>query len=138
MRIGSIVAGRYEVLEYLGAAAFSKAVQCYDLVGRRHVCIKIIKNNKDFLDQSLDEIKLLQYINAAGDADERHVLRLFDFFYFKEHLFIVTELLRENLYEFAKYNRESGDEPYFTLSRLQHITRQVLCACVLCFGYRLG
>ena len=26
----------------------------------RQVCIKIIKNNKDFFDQSLDEIKLLK------------------------------------------------------------------------------
>lgn len=126
VRVGAIVAGRYQILEYLGSAAFSKAVQCLDLVTRRHVCIKIIKNNKDFLDQSLDEIKLLQYINSScADADEKHVLRLLDYFYFKEHLFIVCELLRENLYEFAKYNRESGDEAYFTLARLQHITKQV-------------
>ncbi|KAK4385338.1 hypothetical protein Sango_2657800 [Sesamum angolense] len=37
----------------------------------------------------------------------------------QEHLFIVTELLRANLYEFQKYNQESGGEPYFTLHRLQ-------------------
>ncbi|XP_073042314.1 uncharacterized protein [Primulina eburnea] len=44
----------------------------------------------------------------------------------QEHLFIVTELLRANLYEFQKYNRESGGDPYFTLNRLQVITRQCL------------
>ena len=27
----------------------------------------------------------------------------------------MCELLRANLYEFQKYNRESGDAPYFTL-----------------------
>lgn len=37
----------------------------------------------------------------------------------QEHLFIVTELLRSNLYEFQKYNRESGDEEYYTLPRIQ-------------------
>jgi len=58
------------------------------------VCLKIIKNSKDFFDQSLDEIKLMQYISSGGDADENHVLRLLDFFYHKEHLFIVSELLR--------------------------------------------
>jgi hypothetical protein len=42
---------------------------------------------------------------------------------FQEHLFIVTELLRDNLYEFSKFNRESGAENYFTLARLQKITR---------------
>lgn len=40
----------------------------------------------------------------------------------------MCELLRDNLYEFYKYNRESGDEPYFTLQRLQKITRQCLVA----------
>ena len=77
------------------------------------------------------------------------MLRLYDYFYHKEHLFIVTELLRvreaaagahaargltrqlitqANLYEFQKYNRDSGEAPYFTCSRLQRIARQVLCA----------
>lgn len=37
----------------------------------------------------------------------------------QEHLFIVTELLRANLYEFQKYNQESGDELYFSLPRIQ-------------------
>ena len=29
-------------------------------------CMKIIKNNKDFFDQSFDAIKLLKYINKLG------------------------------------------------------------------------
>jgi hypothetical protein len=37
----------------------------------------------------------------------------------QEHLFIVCELLRANLYEFHKYNRESGGEVYFTMARIQ-------------------
>ena len=43
----------------------------------------------------------------------------------QEHLFLVCELLRANLYEFQKYNRESADPPYFTLPRVQSIARQV-------------
>ena len=43
----------------------------------------MIKNSKDFFDQSLDEIKLLQYINSNGDPDHHHVLRLVDYFYCK-------------------------------------------------------
>ena len=45
----------------------------------------------------------------------------------QEHLFLVCELLRANLYEFQKYNRENGDEPYFTLPHLQRIAHQVCC-----------
>ncbi|CAM9741327.1 unnamed protein product, partial [Sphacelaria rigidula] len=67
---GSLVAGRYEVCGYIGTAAFSTALHCRDLRRRRgedSVCLKVIKNNKDFFDQSLDEIKLLQRIKEGGD-----------------------------------------------------------------------
>ena len=47
------------------------------------------QNNKDYLDQSLDEIRLLQYINAADPGDEAHILRLYDYFYFKVGLFLL-------------------------------------------------
>lgn len=45
------------------------------------VCLKIIKNDKDFFDQSLDEIKLLKFVNKHDPADEHHILRLYDYFY---------------------------------------------------------
>jgi serine/threonine protein kinase len=126
--VNSVIAGRYQVLQYLDSAAFSRAVKCLDLKHGHEVCIKIIRNSKDFFDQSLDEIKLLQQLNYAGDAEEHCILQLFDYFYYKEHIFIVCELLRDNLYEFGKYNREQETEPYFTLPRVQHIARQVLRA----------
>jgi len=49
--------------------------------------------------------------------------------YMQEHLFLVCELLRANLYEFQKYNRESGDAPYFTNACIQRIARQVCAEC---------
>ncbi|KAG6401992.1 hypothetical protein SASPL_138860 [Salvia splendens] len=112
--LNSVIAGRYHVTEYLGSAAFSKAIQAHDLHTGMDVCVKIIKNNKDFFDQSLDEIKLLKY----------------------EHLLIVCELLKANLYEFHKFNRESGGEVYFTMPRLQSITIQ--CLEALQFLHSLG
>ncbi|KAL1535526.1 dual specificity tyrosine-phosphorylation-regulated kinase 2-like [Salvia divinorum] len=128
--LNSVIAGRYYVTEVLGSAAFSRVVQARDLHSGIDVCLKIIKNDKDFFDQSLDEIKLLKFVNRNDPADERHILRLYDYFYHQEHLFIVTELLRANLYEFQKYNRESGAEPYFTMTRLQVIIQQCLEALV--------
>jgi hypothetical protein len=125
-----------QILDLLGQAAFSRAVQALDLKTGMLVCLKVVKNNKDYLDQSLDEVKLLRYVNAADPHDEHGVLRLHDFFYFKEHLILVCELLRANLYEFAKHNRASGDAPYFTPPRLQSVARQVLRA--LAFLHSLG
>ncbi|XP_008805020.2 cyclin-dependent kinase 11B-like isoform X1 [Phoenix dactylifera] len=126
--LNSVIAGRYYVTEYLGSAAFSKVVQARDLHMGIDVCLKIIKNDKDFFDQSLDEIKLLKFVNKHDPGDEHHILRLYDYFYHQEHLFIVTELLRANLYELQKYNLETGGEVYFTLPRLQTIARQCLGA----------
>ncbi|PRP87150.1 Protein kinase domain containing protein [Planoprotostelium fungivorum] len=122
----SIIASRYRIMDVLGSAAFSTAVRCEDLKTGKQICVKIIKNNKEFFDQSLDEIRLLQHINSHGDPDSNNVLRMHDFFYHKEHLFIVTELLDRNLYEFYKFNRETGDDNWFNLTRIRIIARQLL------------
>jgi serine/threonine protein kinase len=70
----------------LGSAAFSKAIQAHDLHTGMDVCVKIIKNNKDFFDQSLDEIKLLKYVNKHDPADKYHLLRLYDYFYYRVNM----------------------------------------------------
>ncbi|KAF3433433.1 hypothetical protein FNV43_RR24535 [Rhamnella rubrinervis] len=134
--LNTVIAGRYYITEYLGSAAFSKVVQAHDLHTGIDVCLKIIKNDKDFFDQSLDEIKLLKLVNKHDPADVHHILRLYDYFYHQEHLFIVCELLRANLYEFQKFNQESGGEAYFTLRRLQVITGQ--CLDALQYLHRMG
>ncbi len=127
INVGTVICDKYQIVEYLGSAAFSRAVQCLDLQTNQLVCVKIIKNNKDFFDQSLDEIKLLRYINSHGDPDEHNVVQLFEYFYYKEHLFLVFELLRDNLYEFSQFNRSSSEEElYFTIPRLQRIAKQVV------------
>ncbi len=43
----------------------------------------------------------------------------------QEHLILVCELLRANLYEFQRFTAAGGEPPYFTLRRVQSITRQV-------------
>jgi len=85
----SVIAGRYHVTEYLGSAAFSKAIQAHDLHTGVDVCIKIIKNNKDFFDQSLDE-----YVNKHDPGDKYHILRLYDYFYYRVSDFLcATDLV---------------------------------------------
>ena len=121
--VGTAIAQRYEVTSRLGSGSFSHAVQCKEAASGKSVCIKIVRNNKDFVDQSLGEIKILQYLNQLDGGDEHHILRLEDYFYYKEHLFLVTELLRDNLYVLYRYV-----ESYFTLPRIRSIARQTLRA----------
>lgn len=141
---GDIVAGRYQVASELGSAAFSVAYHCIDMhesISNPNVCLKVIQNSKDFLDQSLDEIKVLQVLQNGRDGnlghtshilpssnvcDLHHILHLRRYFYYKEHLILVTELLEDNLYEFDCKIRPQQN--YFTLPRLCYITRQILVA----------
>jgi len=125
---GVLIAGRYRIAQQLGSGVFSHAVQCEDVLTGRQVCIKVIRNNKDFLDQSLGEIKLLQYLNDRDPRDEHHVLRMLDYFYYREHLFIVCELMRDNLYEMYKYVQNHAWPRYFTVTRVLSVARQCLDA----------
>lgn len=121
LHVGDNIAGRFRIVELLGQAAFSRAVQAIDLATGQHVCLKVVKNSKDYFDQSLDEIRLLRYVNECDPGDEQGILRLFDYFYYAEHLILVTELLRANLYEFSKHDRS-----YFTPLRLKQVASQLL------------
>ena len=138
---GTVLGGRYRVLSGLGAAAFSTTVRAVDTEkGDRHVCLKIIKHDKDFFDQSLDEIRTLTSLadaaeGAGSSLEEKRCLRLLDFFYYREHLILVTELLRDNLYDFQRFTKDhQPDTPYFTLGRLQGIARQLLIALEFIHG----
>lgn len=100
------------------------------------VCLKVIKNTKDFFDQSLDEIKILELLRQTSKCSDNNILEMKAFFYHKEHLIIVTELLRQNLFEFGKYIVEHDEPHYFTRSRLCYIARQ--CLVSLRFVHTLG
>lgn len=123
-----IIAGRYQVVNEIGEAAFSTTYKCVDRVTAYFVCLKVIKNNKDFFDQGLDEIQVLKYLAASGDVDEVHVVRLLDSFYYREHLIIVLELLQDNLYDFYRHWLAEHEENYFTLPRIRKIMRESLQA----------
>ena len=129
LKVDDLIAGRYQIVDLLGQAAFSRAVKAIDLKAGNLVCLKVVNNKKDYFDQSLDEIRMLQIINGADAEDTYGVLRLLDYFYYKEHLILVTELLNSNLYEISKLSQCGGtNAQYFTLPRIQSITRQILNA----------
>ena len=41
--MNDLIAGRYQVMDFLGAAAFSRAVQALDIKTNTLVCLKIVK-----------------------------------------------------------------------------------------------
>ena len=106
----------------------------------RFVCVKISKNTKDILDQNLWEVtlpphhthltggwhlqqgnaspgaaqvKLLKLLASKMDKEEQKCLPLLlNCFYYRETLFIVYELLRDNLYHmYAHATHTQPDSP---------------------------
>ena len=59
------------------------------------------------------------------------IVRLHDYFYYKEHLLIVTELLRDSIFNFYRYLRDTSPEghgAYFSLDTLRTLSTQLLTA----------
>ncbi|EQC32318.1 CMGC/DYRK protein kinase [Saprolegnia diclina VS20] len=136
---GVLLGGQYSIHGLIGEAVFSQTYKATDTRTGQLVCLKVIKNNKEYFDQGLDEIRVLEYMrNSVDDIDAVHVLRLLDCFYYKEHLILVTELLRDNLYEFSRLVRTQPDasalSAYFTLPRLKKIALE--CLEALAFLHR--
>ncbi|KAL4155571.1 hypothetical protein PRNP1_007679 [Phytophthora ramorum] len=125
-RAGTLIGNRYRVEMAIGEAVFSRTYKCIDATTEQSVCLKIIKNNKEYFDQGVDEIRVLEYIDENCKVDERHLVRFMDAFYFREHLILVTELLRDNLYEFSRLLLQRGVINYFSIPRLKKITIEVL------------
>ncbi|KAG9399336.1 hypothetical protein AC1031_011678 [Aphanomyces cochlioides] len=127
---GVLIGGIYQIEMRIGEAVFSQTYKAIDTRNGSPVCLKVIRNSKEYFDQAIDEIRILEYLNAAGDLDEHNILRLVDYFYFKEHLILVTELLKDNLYEFSKLVRshqtQSISGHYFTIPRLKKIAIECL------------
>ena len=64
---------------------------------------------------------------ARHPVSERSLLpALLNVFYYRETLFIVYELLRDNLYHIYKYIEECSLPKYFTTERLREVSSQCL------------
>ena len=91
--INEVLAGRFQIVSVLGQAQFSKAIEVRDLTSpsqKQRYCIKMILNNKQYLDQALDEVKILRHIRNNCDTDATSLLTMNDCFYHREHLMILT------------------------------------------------
>ena len=93
----------------LGQGTFGQVAKCICQQTGEVVAIKVIKNQTAFYHQARVEVGVLQYLNRLGDADDQHhIVRMHNFFVFKEHLCLVFELLNLNLYELIKQNQFRG------------------------------
>ncbi|KAH9256318.1 hypothetical protein BASA81_005539 [Batrachochytrium salamandrivorans] len=100
---------QFKVLELLGQGTFGQVVKCqaswHDKP--RMVAVKVVKNKPAYHNQAKVEIKVLQRIQQAGQAEE-NIINLLHEFEYHSHLCLVFELLSINLYEYIKSQEFRG------------------------------
>lgn len=124
---GSFLTEKYKVEKILASTHFSTVLQCFDVFDRKKVCVKVIHSQKETFDQGLDEIKIMNLLqkSAKGSLVQKNIVRMLEFFYYKESLHIVYELLGENLFVL---NSNSQLFHVFQGDILRKIIKQVLVA----------
>lgn len=118
--LGTEEGRKYIVLDLLGSGTFGQVVKCQNLSNQSVCAIKVIKSKPAYMNQSLTEVRLLEFLNTNSNGN--HFIRLFDTFMHKEHLCLVFELLASNLYELIKQNQFQG----LNMRLVKLLTKQLL------------
>lgn len=107
--LGESLNGRYYVQANLGKGMFSGVVRALDTQTQKLVAIKIVRRNETMTKAGVQEIKILEQLNAADPEDQRHIVRLIGEFEHKNHLCMVFENLSMNLREaLKKFGKDVG------------------------------
>ncbi|KAL6452327.1 YAK1 Dual specificity protein kinase YAK1 [Candida maltosa Xu316] len=118
--LGAEEGKKYMVLDLLGSGTFGQVVKCQNLINQSVCAVKVIKSKPAYMNQSLTEVRLLEFLNTNSDG--KSFIRLMDTFMHKEHLCLVFEILASNLYELIKQNQFQG----LNMKLVKLLTKQLL------------
>ena len=102
------VAFRYEIIKELGKGSFGIVLKAFDHLNKEFVALKILRNRKKLHKQGVVEGKLIEHLNKNDPSDKKNIVRMKDFFKFRNHVWITFEMLSINLYDFIKNNDFRG------------------------------
>ncbi len=88
----TILGGRYEILETLGAGGMAKVYHARDLNLQRQVAIKLLR--EDFTDDPAFRVRFLQEARAAANLVHPNIVTVFDFGHESKRYFIVMEFVQ--------------------------------------------
>ncbi len=118
----------FTILDLLGTGTFGQVFRCKKDDSKELFAVKVIKNKPAYHNQGKLEIKIAQLLNTQYDPhNDRHIVRLFDFFEHHGHICLVFELLNMSLLDLLTQNQFRG----LPLSLVQKYTKQILTALVV-------
>ncbi|KAH7426157.1 hypothetical protein KP509_11G087000 [Ceratopteris richardii] len=122
---------RFIVKEFLGQGTFGQVVKCWIKEIDSFVAVKVIKNQPEYKNQAMMEISILHSLNTKYDpGDNNHIVRMLDYFIYKEHLCIVFEMLGLSLLQLLIMKKYDG----LSLNLVRHFTKQILMALAVVNG----
>ncbi|QPG74110.1 hypothetical protein FOA43_001432 [Brettanomyces nanus] len=102
---GDHIRYRYEVQEKMGKGTFGSVISALDHKTGRIVALKIVKNHMEWSLQAVNEVKFLKKFSEFGSAN---IIRYFDHFQFRSHMYIATEVLSVNLFQVIEATKFKG------------------------------
>ena len=125
VHVGDII-NNYYMVDLLGQGISGRVYEVYKINdAKKRYAMKIIKNKKVYRNQSLIELKIVTTLNkntSLKDHIDSHIIYIYDYFFYQEHLCIVFELLNENLYQLLQHNHLQG----ISLNSINFIIKQTL------------
>ena len=120
---------RYELSELVGKGSFASVYRASHVENGRPACVKVINPDKDSFEAGLGEIRILSLVLKHDPEGRRALVRMLDFFYYREHLMIVTERLNSNLLQhYMHLNAEGSRAAYYNAPTLRVLSAQMLDA----------
>ena len=114
----------YIVKDLLGTGVSGQTFKVFCQNNNNYYALKIIKNKEIFTKMSLFEVKTIGILNQNDKEDKNHIIHLYDYFFFNNHLCIVMELLQKTLLQLLEMNNSKG----ISLGSIRYICRQILQA----------
>ncbi|CAD8050030.1 unnamed protein product [Paramecium primaurelia] len=109
---------QYIAKELLGVGTFGSVYRC--VKNNSNFAIKIIKNINAYNIQAMKEIKLIRFLNKK--QEHQYIIKLIDYFLFKNHVCIVFPLLGFNLEELLQETKYQG----LSLNMIKNILKQLI------------
>lgn len=123
---------RFQALQLLGQGTFGKVVKCRDYLNDITVAVKIIRAVDRYRQAAKTELRVLQTIKENDRLGQYQCLLLREFFDYKNHICLVTDLYGRSVYDFMTNNGYAR----FPGSHVQAIGKQLVRS--VCFLHDLG
>lgn len=127
------MAYRFEILKIIGKGSFGQVVKAFDHMLGQLVALKIVRNEKRFARQALEEIRILEHLRQEDTDNSHNVVHLLEHFTFRNHMCMTFELLSFNLYELIKKNKFHG----FSLQLVRKFAHAILQCLDLLYRNRI-